>query len=34
MKSALARMFANAEPAVTKLQTFQAQAQQAAPATR
>jgi NAD(P)-binding Rossmann-like domain len=26
MKSALARMFANAEPAVTKLETFQAQA--------
>ncbi len=28
MKSALARMFANAEPAVTKLETFQAQAGQ------
>ena len=26
MKSALARMFVNAEPAVTKLQAFQAQA--------
>ena len=32
MKSALARMFANAEPAVTKLQAFQAQA--GGPATR
>ena len=34
MKSALARMFANAEPAVTNLETLQAQAQQAGRATR
>ena len=34
MKSALARLFANAGPAVQKLETFQAQAQQAGRATR
>jgi hypothetical protein len=34
MKSALARLFANADPAVQKLETFQAQAQQADHATR
>ena len=34
MKSALARLFANADPAVQKLETFQAQAQQAGRATR
>ena len=34
MKSALARLFANADPAVQKLETFQAQAQQAGRTTR
>jgi hypothetical protein len=34
MKSALTRMFTNAEPAVQKLETFQAEAQQAGRATR
>jgi hypothetical protein len=34
MKSALTRMFANAGPAVAKLETLQAQAQQASRATR
>jgi hypothetical protein len=34
MKSALTSMFANAEPAVAKLETLQAQAQQAGHATR
>jgi len=34
MKSGLTRMFANAEPAVAKLETLQAQAEQAGRATR
>jgi len=34
MKSALTRMFANAEPAITKLETLHAQAQRAGSGTQ